>query len=242
MPLPAMVLPAMNIMALNGKPMQQSRSWRLNWNESGRQCRFQEGGRHPGGWKNYPGRCWVQKGPAKIAQFFGVGTRSSSLSWVYDEPETLRYSTRQFSPIGADAGHACAEQPILAEIDNAAAQRGGLTCQGAQLCASEVGSKGDGSGHGEAPMLTSLNQISLALRNSLSELQLQGLSIRYSYSAVMPELVRVTRRITQTSRPRISTRRPFSRTARKSYIPDLAARKFLLPPGARTPLPNSSRE
>jgi hypothetical protein len=26
--------------------------------------------------------------------------------WGYDEPEILRYSNRQFGPIGADAGHA----------------------------------------------------------------------------------------------------------------------------------------
>ena len=25
--------------------------------------------------------------------------------WGYDEPEILRYSNRQFGPIGADAGH-----------------------------------------------------------------------------------------------------------------------------------------
>ena len=64
-----------------------------------------EGGRHLGGWKNYPGMQQRQNAPVSFAWFFGVGARASSLSWGYDEPEILRYSNRQFGPIGADTGH-----------------------------------------------------------------------------------------------------------------------------------------
>jgi len=57
---------------LSGRLMRQSRSSRLNWSGSGRQCRFLEGARHPGGWKNYPGVRWGQNAPVRFAWFFGV--------------------------------------------------------------------------------------------------------------------------------------------------------------------------
>jgi len=60
------------------------------------------------------GRMVLARGAANIAdQFFGWYPRGWDggflaplhSPWGYDEPEILRYSNRQFGPIGADAGH-----------------------------------------------------------------------------------------------------------------------------------------
>jgi len=77
--------------------------------------------RLPGGaGKTTPACDGVRKAPPASRVFLELATAHLDTPWSYDEPEILRYSNRQFAPIGADAGQASIRRPSESSVTSTA--------------------------------------------------------------------------------------------------------------------------